>query len=111
MSPNALLDLPIKTFAVSVFVGRIADTGVDPVPLMKDSLQLLSGLPSTELLWASVREVLNIFQAAACGCHIVTVPHDILAKVVKLAGMDLDALSLDTVRMFREDAVAAGFSL
>lgn len=96
---------------VSVFAGRIADTGVDPIPVMKESLQLLGGLPLTELLWASVREVLNIFQAAACGCHIVTVPHDILAKVEKLGGMDLDALSLDTVRMFREDAVAAGFSL
>jgi transaldolase len=96
---------------VSVFAGRIADTGVDPVPAMKKSLALLNGLPATELLWASVREVLNIFQAAACGCHIVTVPHDILAKVIKLGGMDLDALSLDTVRMFRDDAVAAGFSL
>ncbi len=96
---------------VSVFAGRIADTGVDPVPAMKESLRLLSGLPATELLWASVREVLNIFQAAACGCHIVTVPHDILAKVIKLGGMDLDALSLDTVRMFHDDAVAAGFSL
>jgi transaldolase len=96
---------------VSVFAGRIADTGVDPIPVMKESLTLLSGLPSAELLWASVREVLNIFQAAACGCHIVTVPHDILAKVIKLGGMELGALSLDTVRMFRDDAVAAGFSL
>jgi transaldolase len=96
---------------VSVFAGRIADTGVDPVPAMKESLRLLGNLPATELLWASVREVLNIFQAAACGCHIVTVPHDILTKVMKLGGMDLNALSLDTVRMFRDDAVAAGFSL
>jgi len=96
---------------VSVFAGRIADTGVDPVPMMKESLKLLSDLPGTELLWGSVREVLNIFQAAACGCHIVTVPHDILAKVIKLGGMDLDALSLDTVRMFRNDAVATGFNL
>jgi transaldolase len=96
---------------VSVFAGRIADTGIDPVPVMEESLRLLRGLPSTELLWGSVREVLNIFQAAACGCHIVTVPHDILAKVIKFGGMDLDALSLDTVRMFHDDAVAAGFSL
>src|ERR1700674_1152784 len=96
---------------VSVFAGRIADTGVDPVPMMKESLKLLSDLPGTELLWGSVREVLNIFQAAACGCHIVTVPHDILAKVIKLGGMDLDALSLDTVRIFRNDAVATGFNL
>lgn len=96
---------------VSVFAGRIADTGVDPMPLMKDSLQMLRELPKAELLWASVREVLNIFQAAECGCHIVTVPHDILEKVAKLGGMDLAELSLDTVRMFHKDAVAAGFRL
>lgn len=96
---------------VSVFAGRVADTGVDPLPLMKESLELISGLPKAELLWASVREVLNIFQAADCGCHIVTVPHDILAKATKLGGMDLGELSLDTVRMFYADAVAAGFKL
>ena len=96
---------------VSVFAGRVADTGVDPMPLMKESLQLISALPKAELLWASVREVLNIFQAAACPCHIVTVPHDILAKVTKLGGMDLEDLSLDTVRMFYVDAMAAGFQL
>ena len=96
---------------VSVFAGRVADTGVDPLPLMKESLQLISALPKAELLWASVREVLNIFQAADCGCHIVTVPHDILAKATKLGGMDLEELSLDTVRMFYADAVAAGFRL
>ena len=96
---------------VSVFAGRVADTGVDPLPLMKDSLALLRDLPQAELLWASVREVLNIFQAAQCGCHIVTVPHDILDKVAKLGGMDLAELSLDTVRMFHKDAVAAGFKL
>jgi transaldolase len=96
---------------VSVFAGRVADTGVDPMPLMKESLQLISALPKAELLWASVREVLNIFQAAACLCHIVTVPHDILAKVIKLGGMDLEELSLDTVRMFYADAAAAGFQL
>jgi len=96
---------------VSVFAGRIADTGIDPMPLMRDSLQMLSSLPAAELLWASVREVLNIFQAAQCGCHIVTVPHDILSKVIKLGGMDLADLSLDTVQMFYRDAVAAGFQL
>jgi transaldolase len=96
---------------VSVFAGRVADTGVDPMPLMKDSLAMLCDLPNAELLWASVREVLNIFQAAQCGCHIVTVPHDILDKVAKLGGMELAELSLDTVRMFRKDAVAAGFRL
>ena len=96
---------------VSVFAGRIADTGVDPLPLMKESLKAISALSSAELLWASVREVLNIFQAAQCGCHIVTVPHDILEKVAKLGGMDLGELSLDTVKMFHKDAVAAGFKL
>ena len=96
---------------VSVFAGRIADTGVDPLPVMKESLKTIADLPSAELLWASVREVLNIFQAAACGCHIVTVPHDILAKAIKLGGTDLSELSLDTVRMFYQDAVAAGFRL
>ena len=96
---------------VSVFAGRIADTGMDPVPHMRDSKKLLAGLPRAELLWASVREVLNIFQADESGCDIVTVPHDILAKAMKMAGMDLKALSLDTVKMFAADAKAAGFSL
>jgi len=96
---------------VSVFAGRIADTGVDPMPIMKQSLALLKELPQAELLWASVREVLNMFQAAECKCHIVTVPHDILAKASKLGGVDLGELSLDTVRMFYQDAAAAGFSL
>ena len=96
---------------VSVFAGRIADTGVDPMPLMKESLGLISSQPKAELLWASVREVLNIFQAADCHCHIVTVPHDILAKATKLGGMNLKELPLDTVRMFYADAVAAGFKL
>jgi transaldolase len=96
---------------VSVFAGRIADTGVDPVPLMRKSLEMLKPLPQAELLWASVREVLNIFQAADSGAHIVTATHDILAKAQKMAGMDLAALSLDTVKMFYTDAQAAGFSL
>jgi transaldolase len=96
---------------VSMFAGRIADTGLDPVPLMKESLAILRELPKAELLWGSVREVLNIFQAAACGCDIVTVPHDILDKAAKFGGMDLSELSLDTVRMFYGDAAAAGFKL
>ncbi|HEV2319799.1 MAG TPA: transaldolase [Verrucomicrobiae bacterium] len=96
---------------VSVFAGRIADTGVDPMPLMRECKKILKKLPQAELLWASVREVLNIFQAEDCGCEIVTVPHDILAKALKMAGMDLGALSLDTVKMFAADAKAAGFSL
>ncbi|HEX7469722.1 MAG TPA: transaldolase [Verrucomicrobiae bacterium] len=96
---------------VSVFAGRIADTGVDPIPQMRECKKLLTGLPQAELLWASVREVLNIFQADDCGCEIVTVPHDILAKAMKMVGTDLKALSLDTVKMFAVDAKAAGFSL
>jgi transaldolase len=96
---------------VSVFAGRIADTGVDPVAIMTESKTILKNLPPAELLWASVREVLNIFQANDCGSHIVTVPHDILGKAIKMAGMDLGELSLDTVKMFANDAKAAGFSL
>jgi transaldolase len=96
---------------VSVFAGRIADTGVDPVPHMIECKKILKGLPETELLWASVREVLNIFQANDCGCEIVTVPHDILNKALKLAGVGLKEMSLDTVKMFANDAKAAGFFL
>ena len=96
---------------VSVFAGRIADTGVDPIPQMIESKKILAGLPQAELLWASVREVLNIFQANDCGCHIVTATHDVLAKALKMAGMNLGELSLDTVKMFANDARAAGFSL
>ena len=96
---------------VSVFAGRIADTGVDPIPQMVQSKKILAGLPQAELLWASVREVLNMFQANDCGCHIVTVPHDVLAKGLKMSGMDLGELSLDTVKMFAADAKGAGFSL
>jgi transaldolase len=106
----AALD-PTVPAIVSVLAGRIADTGVDPLPIMTESIKIVSDLPKAELLWASVREVLNVFQAAACRCHIVTVPHDILKKIVELAGKDLDQLSLDTVRMFHRDAAAAGFTL
>ncbi len=106
----AALD-PIVPAIVSVLAGRIADTGVDPLPIMTKSVKIVSDLPKAELLWASVREVLNVFQAAACHCHIVTVPHDILKKFGELAGKDLDELSLDTVRMFHRDAAAAGFTL
>jgi transaldolase len=102
---------PAVPSVVSVFAGRIADTGVDPVPLMRASLALLEGQPKAELLWASVREVLNILQAEECGCHIVTVPHDILGKAAKVLGTDLTALSLDTVKMFAKDAAEAGYKL
>jgi transaldolase len=102
---------PKMPAVVSVFAGRIADTGVDPMPQMRESKKLLAGLPQAELLWASVREVLNIFQANDCGCEIVTVPHDILTKAMKMTGTDLKKLSLDTVKMFAVDAKAAGFLL
>jgi transaldolase len=102
---------PAVPAVVSVFAGRIADTGVDPVGIMTESKKILAGLPQAELLWASVREVLNIFQANDCGSHIVTVPHDILGKAIKMAGMDLGELSLSTVKMFANDAKAAGFTL
>ena len=96
---------------VSVFAGRIADTGVDPRPVRRAAGALLAERPRAELLWASTREVLNILQAQACGCAIITVPHDILAKAATLLGQDLGALSLDTVRMFAKDAAACGFQL
>jgi len=106
----AALDPKVPS-VVSIFAGRIADTGVDPMPIMRASREILAGQPKAELLWASVREVLNIVQAAQCGCHIVTVQHDILAKAARLLGMDLDGLSLDTVKMFANDAAAAGYRL
>lgn len=102
---------PEAPSVISVFAGRVADTGVDPVPLMRRCREITRANPTAELLWASVREVLNIFQAAEAGCQIVTVPHDILAKALKMAGADLAELSLDTVKMFYADATAAGFKL
>lgn len=96
---------------VSVFAGRIADVGQDPMPHMVKANKILAGLPEAELLWASVREVLNIFQAEECGCKIVTVPHDILNKAMKLVGTGLPEMSLDTVKTFAADAKAAGFAL
>ncbi|SRR5258708_29907299 len=102
---------PAVPSVVSVFAGRIADTGVDPMPIMRASLALLQDQPKAELLWASVREVLNIVQAEESGCHIVTVPHDILGKAAKMLGSDLTSLSLDTVKMFAKDAADAGFKL
>jgi len=102
---------PAVASVVSVFAGRIADTGRDPMPLMRAARALLADQPKAELLWASVREVLNILQAQECGCQIVTVPHDILAKAGKLLGTDLTTLSLDTVRMFAKDAADVGYRL
>jgi transaldolase len=95
---------------VSVFAGRIADTGRDPVPMMKKSISLLEKLNLTELIWASPRELLNIFQADEIGCHIITATPDIIGKL-KLVGYDLDDYSLDTVKMFFKDATSAGFKL
>lgn len=95
---------------VSVFAGRIADTGRDPVPLMTEAVDILRAEPKAELIWASPRELLNIFHADAIGCHIITVTPDILKKL-SLVGKDLDDFSLETVRMFYDDARAAGFSL
>ncbi len=95
---------------VSIFAGRIADTGVDPIPLMMQSLNILKVLPLTELIWASPRELLNIFQADQIGCHIITVTQDILKKL-DMIDYDLNEYSLDTVKMFFNDAVVAGYKL
>ena len=95
---------------VSVFAGRIADTGRDPVPLMREVAQICSAKPKAQLLWASPRELLNIFQAEEVGCHIITVTSDILKKLSNV-GKSLEELSLDTVKMFYNDASAAGYKL
>jgi transaldolase len=95
---------------VSLFCGRIADAGVDPVPMATAAAALLKRRKQAELLWASPREVFNVVQAAEAGCHIITVANNLLGKLDGI-GRDLTAFSLDTVRMFRRDAVAAGFSI
>jgi len=95
---------------ISVFAGRVADTGYDPVPLMAAAVEMLREAPDAELIWASPRELLNIFQADAIGCHIITVTNDILKKLA-LVGHNLEAYSLDTVKMFHDDAKKAGFAL
>jgi len=94
---------------VSVFAGRIADTGRDPAPIMKKSLKIISNNPNSELIWASPRELLNVFQANEIGCHIITATNDILKKL-EIVGRDLSGYSLETVKMFYEDALIAGFS-
>lgn len=101
---------PETAAIVSVFAGRIADTGRDPVPLMAEAVQILRSRPKAELIWASPRELLNIFQADAVGCHIITATNDILKKLA-LVGKDLDRYSLETVEMFYKDATAAGYSI
>ena len=95
---------------ISVFAGRIADTGRDPLPIMTESLQILRARPRTELIWASPRELLNIVQADAIGCDVITVTNDILKKLSQI-GKDLDEFSLETVQMFRNDAVKAGYRI
>jgi len=95
---------------VSVFAGRIADTGRDPVPMMAEAVETLKLKPKAELIWASPRELLNVFHAEQVGCQVITVTNDILKKL-ELVGKDLEEYSLDTVKMFRSDAVAAGFKL
>jgi transaldolase len=95
---------------VSVFAGRIADTGIDPVPVMAECVRVLQARPKAELLWASPRELLNIFQAHDIGCHIITVTNDLLKKLA-LVGKDLTLYSRETVTMFHKDAVAAGYSI
>ena len=103
------LDSNVAAF-VSVFAGRIADTGLDPILIMKRSLELLEKRPLAELIWASPRELLNVFQADAIGCHVLTATPNVLGKL-SLVGKDLTSYSLETVMMFRQDALKAGFSI
>jgi transaldolase len=121
LNVTAILSLPQVTAVVdalsaetpavvSVFAGRIADTGRDPEPLMKEALRVCAAKPKIELLWASPREVLNIYQAEKMGCHIITVTPDLIKKLA-LKDKDLDAYSLETVQMFYNDAVKAGFNI
>ncbi|HTA12357.1 MAG TPA: transaldolase [Solirubrobacteraceae bacterium] len=95
---------------ISVFAGRIADAGVDPLPIIARSLQIIAQAPRAELIWASPREILNLVQANDLGCHIITITHDLLKKLDGL-GKSLELFSLETVRMFHDDALAAGFTL
>jgi transaldolase len=115
MTPNQVKSVaeclnPGVPSIISVFAGRVADTGRDPVPLMKACLENLASIRKAELLWASPRELLNVFQADEIGCHIITATNDIIGKLA-LVGKDLDEYSLETVKLFRKDAVAAGYSI
>jgi len=102
-----VLDIDSPAF-ISVFAGRIADTGRDPIPVMKDALKIMEYKPKSELIWASPRELLNVIQANEIGCHIITATSDILKKL-DIIGKDLAEYSLETVKMFRDDAVASGY--
>jgi transaldolase len=95
---------------ISVFAGRIADAGVDPIPIMARSVEIIAQAPRSELIWASPREILNLVQANEVGCHIITITHDLLKKLDGL-GKSLEQFSLETVRMFHDDALAAGLTL
>lgn len=101
---------PATPSIISVFAGRVADAGRDPVPMMAEAVRIMKAKPKAELIWASPRELYNIFQADDVGCHIITVSHDVLAKL-SLVGKDLDVYSLETVKMFHADATAAGYSI
>jgi transaldolase len=103
------LDTSVPSY-ISIFAGRVADTGRDPLPMMSEALNLMKLNPLSELIWASPRELLNIFQADCIGCHVITVTNDILKKL-SLVGYDLDKYSLDTVKMFYNDAIVAGYKL
>jgi transaldolase len=105
----ACLDPGTRHF-VSLFAGRIADTGRDPLPLVRRCVEILEPRPEIRLIWASPREILNVVQADEVGCHVITVTHDLLKKL-PLLGKDLDEFSLETVQMFHRDGVSAGFSL
>jgi transaldolase len=99
---------PVTDAYISIFAGRIADTGVDPIPIMADALKLIKVRPNTSLIWASPRELLNVLQADSIGCHVITATAEILSKL-DLIGRDLEEYSLETVRMFRQDAEASGY--
>lgn len=109
---RAIVDVldPATAAIISVFAGRIADTGVDPVPLMREAVGIAQRKPKAEVLWASPREILNVFQADETGCHIITVTNDVLKKLSGV-GKDLETFSLETVAMFYDDARAAGYSI
>ncbi|HEX3760840.1 MAG TPA: transaldolase [Kofleriaceae bacterium] len=95
---------------ISIFAGRIADAGVDPAPIMRHAVERVRDRPNLEILWASCREIFNVVTAAGCGCHVITVPNDMLGKLAGL-GRDLTDVSLDTVKMFYNDAKSSGFQL
>jgi transaldolase len=105
---DALADAPPCN--ISIFAGRIADAGGDPLPIMQRALEIMRPRPQQKLIWASPREVYNVVQADMIGCHIITITRELIGKLTSL-GRDLDEFSLDTVKMFRRDAVSAGYSL